>query len=227
MRKLSKHTIATMVALFFHTIGLVGILCIDQKWFSDLTGYNLLLSFVLLLWTQSEKNIPFFLFLIAAFVIGFAAELIGVNTALLFGEYQYGSNLGMKWHGVPWVIGINWFIIVYCSGVTITTLLRKIVERNGDAAGSPSTIIKTLSVVVDGATLAVLFDWIMEPVAIKLGYWKWLSADIPLFNYFSWFLVSAVLLIIFRALHFNKHNKFAIHLFLIQMMFFLLLRTFL
>ena len=227
MTNFSKHTIATIIALFFHIVGLIGILYIDQKWFSDLTVYNLLLSFGLLLWTQSEKNVPFFLFLISAVVIGFVSELIGVNTALLFGEYQYGTNLGMQWKGVSLVIGVNWFIIVYCSGISITTLLQKIVERNGEASSDPSTIIKTLSVVVDGATLAVLFDWIMEPVAVKLNYWKWLSADIPLFNYLCWFLISAILLILFRMLKFNKQNKFAIHLFLIQLMFFLLLRTFL
>ena len=33
--------------------------------------------------------------------------------------------------------------------------------------------MKALSVIIDGATLAVFFDWLMEPVAVKLGYWTW------------------------------------------------------
>ena len=66
----------------------------------------------------------------------------------------------------------------------------------------------------------------MEPVAIQLGYWKW-SGDIPVFNYACWFLVSLVLLLFFHFLKFDKENKFAVDLLLIQSMFFLLLRTFL
>ena len=85
-----------------------------------------------------------------------------------------------------------------------------------------------LSIMVDGATLAVLFDWLMEPAAVKLGYWKWLgNGEIPLYNYMCWFVISMLLLFVFHKLQFNKQNKFAVNLLLIQAMFFLLLRTFL
>jgi len=66
----------------------------------------------------------------------------------------------------------------------------------------------------------------MEPVAIKLGYWKWLgNGAIPMLNYISWFGVSAVLMLVFRLLSFEKTNQFAVNLLLIQFMFFLILRT--
>jgi putative membrane protein len=81
--------------------------------------------------------------------------------------------------------------------------------------------------IVDGAMLAVLFDWILEPVAIKLGYWTWKGTDVPLYNYLSWFFLSCCLLTIFHFCSFEKENKFAVNLLLIQAMFFLLLRTFL
>ena len=82
------------------------------------------------------------------------------------------------------------------------------------------------SFIVDGAGLAVLYDWILEPVALKLGYWQWEGNEIPSGNYWGWFLVSALVLLIFRLLPFPKRNLFAVHLLLIQVMFFLLLRTF-
>ena len=85
-----------------------------------------------------------------------------------------------------------------------------------------------MSLIADGATLAVLFDWLIEPVAVKLGYWQWNGdGSIPLYNYICWVTISVLLLGIFHYLKFNKRNKFAINLLLIQMMFFLLLRTFL
>jgi putative membrane protein len=75
--------------------------------------------------------------------------------------------------------------------------------------------------------LQFFFDWLMEPVAIKLNYWSWTSADVPVYNYICWFIVSLLLLLVFHFASFEKQNKFAVNLLLIQAMFFLLLRTFL
>jgi putative membrane protein len=75
-----------------------------------------------------------------------------------------------------------------------------------------------------GALLATLFDWLMEPVAVRLGYWTWMTAEIPFKNYQDWFLVSAFLLFFFFKFNFPKKNQFALHLLLIQTLFFLILR---
>jgi bisanhydrobacterioruberin hydratase len=92
----------------------------------------------------------------------------------------------------------------------------------------PPASLKAVSVIVDGATIALFFDWVMEPVAMKLGFWQWMPEfEVPWFNYASWFVVSMVMLGMFHYLDFGKRNIFAIHLLLIQWMFFLLLRTFL
>ena len=37
------------------------------------------------------------------------------------------------------------------------------------------------------ALLMVCFDLLMEPAAIKLDYWTWISGHIPLQNYLVWF----------------------------------------
>ena len=171
-------------------------------------------------------NTGFILFAISCFCIGFAVEAIGVNTGKLFGNYYYGDVLGPKWQNVPFLIGVNWFIIIYCCGISIHSLLTRLVSRLNPGNTDPSRSLKALSVIVDGATLAVIFDWIMEPVAVTLGYWSW-AGPIPFFNYLCWFAVSLVLLALFHFIKFGKQNKFAVNLLLIQLMFFLLLRTFL
>lgn len=222
----SKQQAATAIAVLFHLIGLAGILLFKSEWIIRSTPANLLLSFVLICWTQSQKNLWFWLFTCLAYCTGIAVEIIGVNTGLLFGEYRYGNILGPQFKHVPLIIGINWFTVVYCSGVAVNSLLQRIVNSAPDNA-SPSPTIKAVSVITDGATLAVLFDWLIEPVAIKLGFWKWAGDTIPLFNYASWFAISVLLMTAFRFLPFDKNNKFAIHLLLIQVMFFLVLRTFL
>ena len=226
--KLDKYQAATAIAVFFHAIGVIGIIFLNSNFFISFTSLNLLLSFLLLYWTQKNKNIPFFIFSVIVFIIGFGAEVIGVNTQLLFGDYSYGTVLGFKWLNTPLIIGINWFIIIYCCGISIKTLLMKAmkgVKMDVDDK-QPPAIFRSLSVIIDGASLAVAFDWLMEPVAVKLGFWNW-AGGIPLYNYICWFLVSVLLLSFFEFLRFDKHNKFAVNLLLIQAMFFLILRTFL
>ena len=163
---------ATAIAILFHSIGLVGILFFPENFFIQSTTFNLVLSFCLLVWTQQSKNVGFIIFVASVFVIGFFSETVGVETGLIFGEYSYGKVLGFQWLKVPLVIGINWFIIIYCSGISIQTLLLKVIKRVALDTNEPPQILKAMSVIVDGATLAVLFDWLMEPVAIKLGFWS-------------------------------------------------------
>ena len=228
IKNISKYQIATAVAIFFHSIGLFGILYFQTVFFIQLTPLNLLLSFSLLVWTQTNKNTAFFLLIAAAVLIGFFAEVVGINTGLLFGDYNYGKVLGLQLLNVPLIIGINWFIIIYCCGISTHTLLIKVINKVARDTKDPPILLKAMSVIVDGASLAVLFDWLMEPVAVKLGFWTWHGdGTIPLYNYICWFIVSMLLLTIFQFCKFEKNNKFAVNLLLIQALFFLILRTFL
>ncbi len=219
---------ATAIAILFHSIGLLGILFFNSAYFARTTPLHLLLMAGLLFFTQQKKTLHFYLFFIACFLIGFAVEVVGTSTGWLFGNYSYGTVLGPGLYSVPLIIGINWFIIIYCCGVSIQALLTRLTDRLSVQTGLAPKSIQTLSVVIDGATLAVIMDWLIEPVAVKLGYWKWLdNGEIPLYNYICWFIVSVILLFFFKRLQFEKENKFAVNLLLIQAMFFLLLRTFL
>ena len=87
--KLSKHNIATFIAILFHVSGVIGILFTDHKdWFIQNTSLNLVLMSVLVLWNQPEKNKAFFGFLLISFLTGMGVEMIGVNTGRLFVSYH-------------------------------------------------------------------------------------------------------------------------------------------
>ena len=223
--KLSDN-VATAIAIVFHSIGLIGMLMGNTNYFASLSSLNLLLVFLLILLTQQQKNRSFYAFMSAAILIGFGVEVIGVHTGWLFGKYHYTSQLGYAAFSVPLIIGVNWFVVSYCSGISIKAFQNKLSSKFPEASLETNKKVKVLSVILDGALLAVLFDWLMEPVAVKLGYWIW-EGDIPFYNYFCWFVISSLLLWIFDKSRFEKRNKFAVHLLLIQSMFFLLLRTFL
>lgn len=224
MNNYSRYQIATAVAVLFHLIGLAGILFINEDLFVQATSINMLLMLALLFYTKRTINLAFIFFFICCFFVGFAVEYIGTKTGYLFGDYAYGNVLGPKVSGVPLIIGVNWFIIIYCCGVTILSLFNRI-TKSLEEPDRPKPVMKMASVVTDGALLAVFFDWIMEPAAVALGYWSWSGGDIPMFNYVCWLLVSVLLLIVFHFSRFEKNNKFAVNLLLIQLMFFLLLRS--
>lgn len=219
---IQRQHIATFLALLFHVAGFVGIVFTPyREWFIHNTPMNLFLMAALLIWTHEEKNGAFFFFMAIAFLVGMGTEMIGVHTGRLFGNYAYGEVLGAKFNGVPWLIGINWFVVVFCAAAAMQQLLDWLARRSPMAQR-----VKTLSLVIDGALLATAFDWLMEPVAVALGYWRWKNDVIPQYNYLCWFGVSLVLLALMRLLRFPRANHFAVHLLIIQSLFFLGLRIY-
>lgn len=234
MNRYSRQQIATAISLAFHISGFIAIAFFKSSLFISLTALNLLVSSALVFWTQEKINTAFLSFIILSFIAGFVAEYIGVNTGFLFGNYSYGDLLGYKLKGVPVIIGLQWTVTIYCIGISMNMLhdrLNKLRLQAGDQTDDPVAekkwrFLKMFSILIDGALLAVLFDWAIEPVAMKLGYWQWKEGEIPMFNYYCWAFVSVPILAAFYFLPFKKQNLFAINLLLIQFMFFLLVNRF-
>jgi putative membrane protein len=229
-----RQKIATYISLAFHVSGFIAIAVYKSSLFISLTPLNLLVSAVLIFWTQEKINTAFLAFVIFSCLAGFFAEYTGINTGYLFGNYKYGSVLGYSWNGVPLIIGLQWMVTLYCIGISMSMLhdrlnkarLQQEGQKEDKAAERKWRILKMASILLDGALLAVFFDWAIEPAAIKLGFWKWSDGEVPLFNYYSWALVSLPILAVFYFLRFKKQNLFAVNLLLIQFMFFLLVNRF-
>lgn len=226
--KFNKLRVSTFLAILFHISGLIGILFTPYKeWFIHNTPFTLCLMAVLLLWNQPQKNGSFWLFIMIAFLTGMGTEMIGVHTGHLFGKYHYGSTMGSKFNEVPYLIGLNWVVVILCSAAIMVKLHAWFDAKMEMQGTKMPPLIAKFSFIVDGALLATCFDWIMEPVAMKIGFWQWQDSNIPLFNYACWFLISSFLLMVYRSFFFEKDNHFAVHLLIIQALFFLTLRTFL
>jgi putative membrane protein len=224
--RFTKYQVATAIAILFHTIGLIGLLFFDKTFFLQSTLINLLLMLILLVWTQTGKNRWFSFLLMSCFFIGMGVEMIGVQTGILFGNYSYGVMMGYKVLDTPLILGVNWFIVVYCSGMSVYTLKSRLIDRTSSWAAGMKIKFKAIPIILGGALLTTFYDWLMEPVAVRLGYWRWNGdGSIPVYNYVCWFLISGLLLSIFHVAKFEKLNKFAVNLMLIQLLFFLLLRV--
>ena len=188
----------------FYLVGLLGISLDSYKsFFVGLSFFHLLLSFGVLILARKKHSGAFWLFMIAAFGLGMLAEWIGVHTGALFGQYQYGPILGPKLLGVPLIIGINWAMLSIVSASLLATLkLHFWVE------------------VALASLLMVFLDFLMEPVAVKLGFWNWHNGKIPVFNYICWLLISIVLQTIYCKWRLNEKNNVAVALFIFMTVFF-------
>ena len=132
---------------------------------------------------------PMALWMGMAYAFTFWMEAVGVATGAVFGAYAYGPVLGWAWRGVPLIIAFNWAMVV--NGMM--SLATRIVPAGAGAWRRPLLILLTAG----GATL---FDFIMEPVAIRLDYWTWAQGSIPLQNYAAWFGLAALLAVIHPCL---------------------------
>lgn len=222
---LNRFPIAAALALLFHVAGALGMIFISSSWFTRLTPLNLVLMFVMLLWTQERKDRLFYFYLLFACTLGWMTEIAGVHTGHFFGHYRYEDLLGPKLKGVPLLIGLYWFVIVFCSACTIDYLAERVTRRAGPAGRYAWSLISLPGGVLQGAFIATCFDWVMEPAAIKLGFWTW-SGDgsVPLYNYVTWFFVSGFLIATMRLFKIHTSNSFARWLLFIQAGFFLLIR---
>lgn len=140
-------------------------------------------------------------FLIGTF--GYFLEVDGVKTGIIFGEYSYGEALGPKLMEVPLILGFNWFFMVYCS-----TQLARLFKLHMLPTALLSGLIMTV------------YDLILEPNAIALGYWHWHGGTIPLQNYIAWFVFGSLFSLFYIYRSTRVYNMMAIFLFLIQIAFF-------
>ncbi len=128
-------------------------------------------------------------------VIGFVAEVIGVQYGWLFGRYYYTDVLAPNWLGAPIVMICAWFIL---TGY-VQQMLR------------PFQLSAWIEVGL-GATWMTVIDLLIDPLAAHpFNFWNWLEAGsyygIPLRNFLGWFVVSVVIFstekIIFRTRRLN------------------------
>ena len=153
----------------------MGILFYDLDFFAGFTYVNLLLmSIILFLNLKLESNYHI-LSILSIFLIGMITESLGVNYGLIFGDYEYGNNLGFKLFGVPYLIGVNWIILTAISA-NIASFLTK-----------NRSVVLTI---ITGTLLMLAMDFVMEPIAPKLDMWRFKNLIVPSSNYVGWLFVG-------------------------------------
>ena len=204
MTDIIKGWIAIGLIWLFHVSGMIGTVLGYVDWFLPKTPLNLLVCFSLLIWVfqiNGTKQLATVAFLFAA---GMLVEWIGVTYGFLFGAYHYGSNLGTKLDGVPFMIGINWAMLVMITGAISDRLFNN----------------QWLKVLL-GASLMVGLDFFIEPSAPLMDFWYWELGHPPLRNYIAWFAIALILHWVYQRNIKSGHFAFSLHLYVAQLIFFI------
>lgn len=205
-----KLLFSVTVLLIFHAVGFWGMLFSgDSVTYQNLTPLNLLLTTFLLFLNHKNFDNSFCIFAGITFIVSFLAEVIGVQSGLLFGHYWYGNSLGLKLWEVPLLIGLNWLVLVYSIG-SLTAKLQT------------NTFLKAFV----AAILMVGLDYFIEPAAMQFDFWHWKNNVVPLQNYVGWFLLAFILQSYFQQSTVYKKNPLAIWIFGAQATFFIALNAF-
>lgn len=165
-----------------YVVGLIGILLpLARSFFLSLTPYMLLFSFVIVYLEEGRWVIRNLLAILLIMAFSFGAEYLGVNYGYLFGDYTYGSILGFKYYKVPLVIPITWALLSIAS----RSLVNLVTNSYAISAFLTAVVITA-------------YDFLLELVAVRFGWWWWNTGNIPIFNYICWFVLSFIFQLLFR-----------------------------
>ena len=165
-----------------YVVGLIGILLpLTRSFFLSLTPYMLLFSFVIVYLEEGRWVIRNLLAILLIMAFSFGAEYLGVNYGYLFGDYTYGSILGFKYYKVPLIIPITWALLSIAS----RSLVNLVTNSYAISAFLTAVVITA-------------YDFLLELVAVRFGWWWWNTGNIPIFNYICWFVLSFIFQLLFR-----------------------------
>jgi putative membrane protein len=195
------------VVSIIYVVGIAGFLIPElNPLFLKLTPWNLIAAFVIAWIFHKKWELSHVLTILGLGVAGFFVEFIGVKTGVIFGSYSYGSTLGAKWQGTPYLIGLNWAALILYTSSIFAGAVKSNIGRS-----------------ILAAAVMTLYDFFMEPVAMKYDFWDWKDGIIPIQNYVAWFLIALVFHLILNAITKPIRNRMAASLFYIQFGFFLIL----
>lgn len=195
---------AIFILALFHVSGMIAVLFTPfDQFFLSLTPLNLLISAFLVFHFHGKFSVKQVISFIGIAFAGFGIEALGVATGKIFGVYQYGPVLGWKIFETPLMIGVNWILLTY----SMTFSWSKIIKN------------KWIVAFVSAISL-VLFDLIIEPVAIIYNLWRWENHDVPLQNYVAWGVIAFIFCSLIAHVKKDSNNQLAPFLILVQAVFF-------
>jgi putative membrane protein len=138
-------------------------------------------------------------FLVTGVTLGFLFEALSIRTGFPFGPYYYTTLFGPGLLGVPYIIPLAWYVIVYL-GYVVSNLM---IERAPVVSAGPG---RALWLSLIGAGVVTAYDLAADPFMVQtIGAWVMLNhGDYfgeQLRGFAGWTLVSFLIAAIVRLSH--------------------------
>jgi len=133
------------------------------------------ISLPLLYFLYSKLGLRVMMLLVGSLsTLALLIEYIGLVTGWPYGSFIYTGHLGCKILGIlPWTVGLSWTPLVIGSVALVYA----------------NTRIKILRIILP-VFLLVVFDLLLDPVAVHLGMWSYVYGGIyysvPIQNFVGW-----------------------------------------
>lgn len=202
----NKFRLSLFLLFVIYLVGTASVLAGKAESLMQLTLYNLLFAIAILLFNAEKPGKTYWLWFAIVSLAGFVLEVAGVQTSLVFGQYSYGEILGIGLWGVPLIIGLNWSLLVFATASVVNV-------KNWPIALKASI----------AASIMVLYDLFLEPVAIRFGFWEWAGGPVPLQNYIAWWLIAFFMLLGVFSYVKSLRNRIAMYILGIQTLFFIII----
>lgn len=202
----TRFRLSLLLLCIIYAVGIATILAGFAEPLMQLTPFNLLFASAILLYNAEGLGKRYLIWFLVVAIAGFMLEWIGTLTGIIFGDYSYGAALGIKLFDVPLIIGLNWAILVFATAAVF------------DKFYGPSWLKAAAA-----ASLMVVYDILLEPIAMRFDFWNWAGGSIPLQNYIAWWVIAYLMLL--GAFYFveNRKNRIAIYIIGVQTLFFIVL----
>jgi uncharacterized membrane protein len=192
--------------VIIYLVGIVTVLLGFPEQLMKLTPYNLIFVTFLFLYNAAAVNSRYVIWFLIIGISGYLVELAGILTGLIFGNYLYGEGLGIRLAGVPLMIGVNWALLVFATASLVNRMKLAVWLKAAFAA-----------------SLMVIYDILLEPVAMRFDFWSWAGDQVPVQNYIAWWIIAFVMHLGVLTYVKKPQNRLALPVILIQAVFFLVL----
>ena len=218
MQFLSKYHEELILYIVMFLCGLFQIIGLFKSLSFALTQFVIVLIGIIIFWkyyrNTKEERKNFVIFSVSMLVAIMIMMFIGHETGLPFGRFNFRETLNAKIAGVPIAVAFIWYSVLFSSfAILQRTKLYQLIKE------------KAFAQAIFIAFLLMIFDAYLEPVAMKLDFWKWKIGIVPFQNYLSWLILGiifsyiAVKMKIFTRLAPN----FALHAYIASLLYFILI----
>lgn len=200
----NKEIVGIGILWLFTVSAIIGISLGYNDWFLSKTPLNMLIILGVLVLLYPIRSTKMLVFTGFVYVASLLIEMHGVRYGILFGKYHYLDYLGPTIVGVPWLIGVNWAILILSTAGVIERFVSSVYLQ-----------------ILFGALLMTITDAIIEPLAPTFRFWMFDGGMPGAMNYIGWFVSSLMFHGIYRWLRLNGNFIVSVHVLVSQLVFFL------